>query len=65
MKPVTVRAGTVGEVTPLQQEGLDRVVDYLVNSLKPSTASPLLPDTGRIIIEWGDEGKLETLREDG
>ena len=60
MKPVTVRAGTVGEVTPLQQEGLDRVVEYLANALEPT--SPLLPDTGRLIIEWGDEEALERLR---
>ena len=60
-KPVTIRAGTVGEVTPLQQEGLDRVVEYLTRALHPGQ---LLPETGRIVIEWGSEADLDILRAD-
>lgn len=62
MKPVTIRAGTAGEVTRLQQEGLDRIVEYLMAVFEPST--PLLPPTGRMVIEWGDEEGLKALRED-
>lgn len=60
-KPVTVRASTVGGVTEHQQEGLDRLVEYLANALIPGI---MLPDTSRITIEWGDEEALEKLRED-
>jgi len=58
-KPVTVYAGTYGELTPLQQEGLDRVVDYLTHAIHPG---PMVPSTCRIIIEWGDKEELEELR---
>ena len=60
MKPVTVRASTVGEVTERQQEGLDRVVVYLTNALVPGI---MLPDTSRIIVEWGDEEELAKIKE--
>ena len=61
MKPVTVYAGTATKVTELQQEGLDCIVDYLVNTLIPGR---FLPTTVRIVIEWGDEEALAILRED-
>lgn len=58
-KPVTVYASTVGEVSELQQEGLDRIVDYLANL----TPGILLPDTALIIVEWGDEDGLAKIKE--
>jgi len=60
-KPVTVRASTVGEVTERQQEGLDSVVVYLANALIPGI---MLPDTSRIIVEWGDEEGLAKINDD-
>ena len=62
MKPVTVHASTYGDVTELQQRGIDNIVEYLANALEPN--GPLLPDTGRIIIEWGDEDGLAEIKED-
>jgi hypothetical protein len=62
MRPVTVRAAHNDEnVTALQRIALDQFVTYLANTLEPD--SPLLPDTGRIVIEWGDEEELAQLRE--
>lgn len=61
-KPVTVRASTYGDdVTELQHRGIDHIVDYLTEALTPG---PLLPFTGRIVIEWGNEDALAKLRED-
>lgn len=62
-KPLTVRAGTVGEVSASQQEALDRIVDYLC-ALSPAVIYEALPETGRIIAEWGDEDALRTLEHD-
>ncbi len=62
MKPVTVRASTYGDdVTELQQQGIDHIVEYLANALTPG---PLLPFTGRIVIEWGNEFVLDEIRKD-
>ena len=60
IKPLTVRAGTVGNLKPLQQQGLERVVDYL----RTLSLGPGLPETCRIIIEWGSKADLEILRDD-
>ncbi len=60
-KPVTVCAATVGDVTERQQEGLDRIVEYLANALIPDI---MLPDTSRITIEWGDEEALAKIQDD-
>jgi len=59
-KPVTIRASAAGQVTTQQQEGLDNVVNFLLDALYPG---PLLPLTGRIVIEWGVEEELARLRE--
>ncbi|KKL05783.1 hypothetical protein LCGC14_2219210 [marine sediment metagenome] len=61
MKPVTVRASTYGGVPENQQQGLDRIVEYLAKALTPGI---MLPSTARIVIEWGDEFLLEEIRED-
>jgi len=59
-KPVTVNARSLGGVaSEVQRKGLDHVVEYLANALHPG---PMLPLTGRIVIEWGDEDELEELR---
>ncbi|KKL15464.1 hypothetical protein LCGC14_2505340 [marine sediment metagenome] len=59
-KPVTVRASTYGEVTELQQQGIDHIVEYLANALQPGI---LIPDTARIVVEWGDEDGLAEIKE--
>ncbi len=61
MRPVTVRASTMGDIGELQQRGLDNIVEYLTKVLQPGI---LLPVTARIVIEWGDEFVLEELRKD-
>ena len=58
VKPVTVHASSPPS-TDVQREGLDRLVSYLAKSLVPGI---LLPSTARLVIEWGDEEKLEELR---
>lgn len=57
-KPITVHAASPHS-TDRQREGLDRLVGYLAKSLVPGV---LLPPTARIVIEWGDEDVLTTLR---
>lgn len=59
MKPVTVRASTYGEVSEQQQQGIDHIVEYLTNALNPGI---LIPDTARIVIEWGDETGLAEVK---
>ncbi|KKK69365.1 hypothetical protein LCGC14_2934750 [marine sediment metagenome] len=61
MKPVTVRASTYGEVPENQQQGLDRIVEYLTKAIQPGI---MIPSTARIVIEWGDEFMLAEIRED-
>ena len=61
MKPVTVRASTYDSITEQQQQGLDRIVEYLTKALKPGI---MLPSTARIVVEWGDEYVLGELKKD-
>ncbi|KKM65163.1 hypothetical protein LCGC14_1494010 [marine sediment metagenome] len=60
MKPVTVHAATVSEVTERQREGLNLLATYLAKSLVPGL---WLPGTARIVVEWGDEEELAKTKE--
>ncbi len=60
-KPVTVHSSTYGDIPEMQQEGLGRLVDYLTKAITPGI---LIPETARIIIEWGDVKKLGEIKDE-